>query len=73
MRPATLVRCVLVPATMKMLGRYNWYLPKWLEWIPNVSLGEQPIRDRINRAPGGKKTPLGLIPGEFPMPVEEED
>jgi RND superfamily putative drug exporter len=28
---------------MKMLGRYNWYLPKWLEWIPNVSLGEQPV------------------------------
>ncbi len=39
---ATLIRCVLVPATMKLLGRYNWYLPKWLEWIPNVSLGEQP-------------------------------
>ena len=39
---ATLVRCVLVPATMKLLGRRNWYLPKWLEWIPNVSLGEQP-------------------------------
>jgi len=39
---ATLVRCVLVPATMKLLGRRNWYLPKWLSWIPNVSLGEKP-------------------------------
>jgi RND superfamily putative drug exporter len=39
---ATLVRCVLVPATMKLLGHRNWYLPKWLAWIPNVSLGEQP-------------------------------
>ncbi len=39
---ATLVRCVLVPATMKLLGRRNWYLPGWLKWIPNVSLGEQP-------------------------------
>ena len=39
---ATLVRCVLVPATMRLLGRRNWYLPKWLAWIPNVSLGEQP-------------------------------
>jgi RND superfamily putative drug exporter len=39
---ATLVRCVLVPATMKMLGKRNWYLPKWLAWIPNVSLGEKP-------------------------------
>ncbi len=39
---ATLVRCVLVPATMKLLGHRNWYLPKWLAWIPNVSLGERP-------------------------------
>jgi RND superfamily putative drug exporter len=39
---ATLVRCVLVPATMKLLGKRNWYLPKWLSWIPNVSLGEKP-------------------------------
>lgn len=39
---ATLVRCVLVPATMKLLGKRNWYLPKWLAWIPNVSLGEKP-------------------------------
>jgi RND superfamily putative drug exporter len=39
---ATLVRCVLVPATMRLLGKHNWYLPKWLKWIPNISLGEQP-------------------------------
>jgi uncharacterized membrane protein YdfJ with MMPL/SSD domain len=31
---ATLVRGVLLPATMKLLGKWNWYLPKWLEWIP---------------------------------------
>ncbi len=37
---ATLIRTILVPATMKMLGKANWYLPKWLEWLPNVSLGE---------------------------------
>ena len=37
---ATLVRCVLVPATMTLLGKRNWYLPKWLNWIPNISLGE---------------------------------
>ena len=45
---ATLVRCVLVPATMAMLGRYNWYLPKWLEWIPNISLGEQPDKEKVH-------------------------
>jgi RND superfamily putative drug exporter len=37
---ATLVRTILVPAVMEILGKYNWYFPKWLEWLPNVSLGE---------------------------------
>ncbi len=33
---ATLVRGVLLPATMKLLGDWNWYLPKWLEWLPEL-------------------------------------
>jgi RND superfamily putative drug exporter len=32
---ATIVRAVLLPATMKLLGDWNWYLPKWLEWLPH--------------------------------------
>jgi len=35
---ATIVRSVLVPASMKLLGNWNWYFPSWLEWIPNVSI-----------------------------------
>src|SRR5215217_1083451 len=31
---ATLVRAVLLPATMKLLGEWNWYLPKKLDWLP---------------------------------------
>jgi len=38
---ATLVRCILVPATMTLLGKRNWYLPNWLNWLPNISLGEK--------------------------------
>ena len=34
---AFIVRTVLVPATMRILGRRNWYLPSWLEWLPTVS------------------------------------
>ncbi len=34
---ATIVRAVLLPATMKLLGDSNWYLPSWLEWIPRVT------------------------------------
>ncbi len=37
---ATIVRSVLVPAAMQLLGRRNWYLPSWLAWIPNVAVGE---------------------------------
>ena len=33
---ATIVRGVLLPATMKLLGRWNWYLPRWLEWLPRL-------------------------------------
>jgi putative drug exporter of the RND superfamily len=36
---ATLVRAVLLPATMKLLGDRNWYLPKKLDWLPRVSHG----------------------------------
>jgi putative drug exporter of the RND superfamily len=32
---ATIVRCVLVPSSMKLLGRWNWYLPSWLGWLPD--------------------------------------
>jgi uncharacterized membrane protein YdfJ with MMPL/SSD domain len=34
---ATIIRGVLLPACMKLLGDWNWYLPKWLEWLPRVS------------------------------------
>jgi uncharacterized membrane protein YdfJ with MMPL/SSD domain len=34
---ATVVRAVLLPATMKLLGKWNWYLPKRLEWLPRVA------------------------------------
>jgi len=70
---ATLVRCVLVPATMKLLGRHNWYLPKWLEWIPNVSLGEQPVPAKV-RLPSEKiRPPLKPAVETISVPVDEED
>jgi len=33
---ATIVRAVLLPATMKLLGDWNWYLPSWLTWLPRL-------------------------------------
>jgi putative drug exporter of the RND superfamily len=35
---ATLIRSVLLPSAMSLLGRWNWYLPRWLEWLPRVRL-----------------------------------
>ena len=40
---ATIVRAVLLPATMKLLGDWNWYLPRWLEWLPRLGRPETPI------------------------------
>ncbi len=35
---ATVVRTIIVPAAMELLGDWNWYLPRWLQWLPNVSM-----------------------------------
>jgi uncharacterized membrane protein YdfJ with MMPL/SSD domain len=50
---ATVVRAVLVPATMKLLGEWNWYLPNWLDWVPSL-------------APEGESTPP---PPRRPLPT----
>ena len=39
---ATVVRAVLLPATMKLLGEWNWYLPRWLDWLPQLRLESAP-------------------------------
>ncbi|MGZ5418490.1 MAG: MMPL family transporter [Nocardioides sp.] len=36
---ATLIRAVLLPASMRLLDRWNWYLPGWLEWLPRLEHG----------------------------------
>jgi uncharacterized membrane protein YdfJ with MMPL/SSD domain len=41
---ATIIRGVLLPAAMKLLGDWNWYLPRSLDWLPRIGIGE--------RAPG---------------------
>jgi len=33
---ATIIRSVLVPASMTLLGDWNWYLPRWLRWLPDL-------------------------------------
>jgi uncharacterized membrane protein YdfJ with MMPL/SSD domain len=38
---ATIIRSVLLPGTMRLLGRWNWYLPHWLEWLPRIRIEAQ--------------------------------
>jgi RND superfamily putative drug exporter len=53
---ATLVRAVLLPSVMKLLGDWNWYLPRWLEWLPRLDVDRERTipRRRRERAPDGE-------------------
>lgn len=59
---ATVVRAVLLPATMKLLGERNWYLPRWLRWLPATPQ----VRAEQAEQPDGVpvETPIGT-----PVPV----
>jgi uncharacterized membrane protein YdfJ with MMPL/SSD domain len=48
---ATIVRAVLLPATMKLLGDANWYLPKWLEWLPRLEHEPKTVVPDVAPAP----------------------
>jgi uncharacterized membrane protein YdfJ with MMPL/SSD domain len=48
---ATIVRGVLLPASMKLLGDWNWYVPSWLEWLPDLGVSE------ADAPPGTGSTP----------------
>ena len=55
---ATIVRAVLLPAAMAVLGDWNWYLPGWLEWLPKVS-----VEPEAERESEQLEAPPALIPG----------
>ncbi len=48
---ATIIRSVLVPASMALLGDRNWYLPRWLGWLPEL------------RIEGGRRPSATGVPG----------
>jgi uncharacterized membrane protein YdfJ with MMPL/SSD domain len=43
---ATIVRLVVIPAAMQLLGDRNWYLPPWLEWLPHVEIEDPALSAR---------------------------
>jgi len=46
---ATIIRSVLLPAAMRLLGKWNWYLPGWLQWLPRVEVetAERPAASSV--------------------------
>ena len=58
---ATIVRSILVPASMKLLGDWNWYLPSWLGWLPDVHVE--------GHAPEAQPEPPAITPPESPVPA----
>ena len=58
---ATIVRTVLVPASMKLLGDWNWYLPSWLGWLPDVHVE--------GHAREAQPQPPAITPPESPAPL----
>jgi putative drug exporter of the RND superfamily len=55
---ATIVRLVVIPAVMSLLGERNWYLPAWLEWLPHVEIEDPSLvgRGPPRRADSGAVT-----------------
>jgi uncharacterized membrane protein YdfJ with MMPL/SSD domain len=47
---ATIIRAVLLPATMKLVGDTNWYLPTWLQWLPRTEAEGQPPHIHVRTA-----------------------
>ena len=48
---ATVIRSVLLPASMKLLGDANWYLPSWLNWLPNFDTEGEAVAEQETHAP----------------------
>ena len=59
---ATLVRLLLIPAAMRLLGERNWYLPRWLAWLPDLQVEGQPPATAEHRRRSARR-PAVTFPG----------
>jgi RND superfamily putative drug exporter len=67
---ATIIRGVMLPASMKLLGDWNWYLPRWLEWLPRVGAEREAGPPSGPDEPPAPDTPEGADePRPAPVPA----
>jgi uncharacterized membrane protein YdfJ with MMPL/SSD domain len=64
---ATLVRLLLIPAAMQLLGERNWYLPPWLGWLPNLQ-----IEGAVPAPPAEEKWAAGAVVRQAPQPTGDD-
>lgn len=58
---ATVIRCVLLPATMTLLGDWNWWMPRFLDWIPRVTIEGEPDEPvEAGTSAQGQSEPLAI-------------
>ncbi len=74
---ATVVRSVLVPASMKLLGDWNWYLPPWLGWLPQINVEGHTVEGAQAPAPEVDEDPViaeptGHVPQQPLPPLVEK-
>ena len=51
---ATIIRSVLLPASMTLLGDWNWWMPRFLDWIPRVTIEGDPDEPVESRRRSGR-------------------
>jgi RND superfamily putative drug exporter len=66
---ATIIRGVLLPASMKLLGEWNWYLPSWLEWLPRIGAERDAIPFVEPEEPEAPEEPEEPEPADAPRPA----
>jgi RND superfamily putative drug exporter len=47
---ATLIRSIVLPCTLSLLGERSWYLPRWLHWLPRIEVESPHIAPRTDEA-----------------------
>ena len=69
---ATVIRTILLPASMKLLGDRNWYLPSWLNWLPKFG-PDEPGRSQALPASGSNVGFPSYQPSPEPVPIRIDE